>query len=117
MKGPAERIFALLRESLGVSRIRAHGHTILYEEEEAANTFHEVGQRSLERLFPGFTEDSSEQAALRAGQSGIGYKRSVNAARPAHPGAFVAAKPRILDMIRGAATAGLQPEESLSARP
>ena len=41
-----------------------HGHTILHE--EAAQTF-EVGQRSLERLFPRFAEDSSEQATLSAG--------------------------------------------------
>ena len=55
--------FALLRESLGVSRvnhIRAHGHT--------ATLFDEVGQRSLERLLPKFTEDSSEQTAHSADQ-------------------------------------------------
>ena len=48
--------FALQRESLGVSRINhiltVHGHIVL-EEREAAKIFDEVGQRSLERLFPG----------------------------------------------------------------
>ena len=72
---------ALFRESLGVSRInhilRVHGHTIL-------KTSDEVGQRSLERLFPGFIEDSSEQAAISARQSGIGYKRSVDVASSQH---------------------------------
>ena len=86
-----QTVFALLSESLGVSRVshilRVHGHTIL-NEEEAAQIF-EGGRRSLERLFPGFTEDSSEQAALSASQSVIGYKRSADAARPAHLGALV----------------------------
>ena len=48
--------FALLRESLGVSRInhilRVHGTTIL-QERRAAEAFDEIGQRSLERLFQG----------------------------------------------------------------
>ena len=60
---------ALLRESLGVSRINhilcVHGHEI-FNEEEAPQSFDEFGQRSLDRLFPGFTEDSAEQAALSA---------------------------------------------------
>ena len=54
--------FDILRQSLGVSRInhilRAHGHTIL-QEQRAAEIFAEVGQRSLERLFPAFTEDGT----------------------------------------------------------
>ena len=93
-----------LRESPGASRInhifRVHGHTILFEE-EAAQTIDEVGQRSHERLFPELTEVSAEQAALSTSQSGIGYRSSVDVARPAHSGALIAAKPRILDMIRG----------------
>ena len=40
-----------------------HDHAIL-QEKRAAEIFDEDGQRSLERLFPGFTEDSSEQATL-----------------------------------------------------
>ena len=40
--------------------LRVHGDTIL-QEKEVAKIF-EVGQRSLEGLFPEFTEDSSEQA-------------------------------------------------------
>ena len=56
--------FTLFRESLGVSRInhtlRVHGHTIL-EEQRAAEVYDEIGQRSLERLFPGLTEDSMTQ--------------------------------------------------------
>ena len=89
---------AILRESPGVSRIHhiliVHGHTIL--DEEAAKIFDEVGQRSIDGLFPGFTEDGTEQAALRP----IRYKTSVDA----------------LDMVRGGATAGLLPEQPLLAR-
>ena len=78
---------ALLRDSLGVSRInhilRVHGHTIL-QEQRAAEIYDEVGQRFLERLFPGLTEDSMTQATLSASQSGIGYKRPRDIAAPAH---------------------------------
>ena len=60
------QIFALFRESLGVSRInhilRVHGHTILQEKRAA-----EIN-RSFERLFLGLTEDSSGQATISAGQ-------------------------------------------------
>ena len=105
--------FALLRESFGVSRInqtlRAHGHTIL-QERDAAKIFDEVGERSLERLFPGFTGDSSEQAAHSAHQVWVTKGPLMLPA-----GALIAAKPRILDMIRGATTAGLLPEQPLLA--
>ena len=91
--------------------LRVHGHAIL-QEERAADIHDEVGQRRLERLFPGFTEESSEQAT-HAGQSGIGYKRARDIAGPAHLGALIAAKPRILAMIQGAVMAGLLPKQPL----
>ena len=79
--------FALLRESLGVSRInhflQVHGHTIP-QEREAAKVFDEGWP--IERLFPVLTEDSSEQATLSASQSGIRYIRVRDVARPAHIG-------------------------------
>ena len=71
--------FALFRESLGVCRInqirRVHGHTII-QQQRVLEISDDVGQRSLERLFPGFTEESVTQATLSAGQSGIGYQRA-----------------------------------------
>ena len=61
---------ALFRESLGDFRInhilQVHGHTIL-QEQRATELDDEVGQQSLERLFPGYTEDSMVQATLSAG--------------------------------------------------
>ena len=110
--------FALFREGLGVSRInhipRVHGHTIL-QEQRAAEINDEVGQRSLERLFPGFTEDSLVQATLCAGLSGTGYKRAQGMAAPAHLGAL-AARPRIQLMVQDAVTAGLLPKRPLETR-
>ena len=110
--------FTLLRESLGASRInhilRVHNHTIL--QEQRAEIFDEVGQRSLERLFPGFTEDSMLQATLSSGQFGIGYKRAREIAVPAHLGALIAAKPWIQAVIHDAFTAGLLLQPLLEIR-
>ena len=69
-----------------------------------------VGQKSLEKL-PGFTEDSLEQA-LSAGQSGIGYKRSVDVATVGSPHLIKTADSL---NIGGAATAGVLPEQPLPA--
>ena len=104
--------FALLRESLGVSCIkhilRVHGHTIL-QEQRAAEIYDELGQRSLERFFPGF----------HGREHGTGHTQR----RPArdiaaltHLGALVAAKPRIQATFQDAVAAGLLPKHSLEAR-
>ena len=69
-----------------------------------------------ESLFPGFAEDSREQAALSACQSGVGCKRSVDVARLAHLGALIAAKPQKRDIIRDAINAGLVVASPLLAR-
>ena len=107
--------FALPRESLGVGRInhilRVHGHTIL-QERRAAEIFDEVGQLSLERLFPGFTENSVTQATLSAGQSRIGNKRARDIAASAHLGGVMAAKPRIQAMIQVCVSAKAPPGDS-----
>ena len=88
--------FALLRESLRVSRInhilRVHGDKIM-EDQSAAAVYDVIGQRSLDRLFFGLTEDSVTQATLSASQSGIGVKRARDIAAPAHLGPLIAAKP------------------------
>ena len=105
---------ALLRESLVVGHINhilwVHGRAIL-QEKRAAAIHDEVGQRSLERLFRGFTEESSEQATLSTGQSRIGYKGAQDIAGSSTPcGALTAAEPRIQAMTQDAAVAGLLPK-------
>ena len=52
----------------------ARPHDSIQTEEAAAKTFDEVGQGSLDRLFPGFIEGSAQQARVIAGQSGIDRK-------------------------------------------
>ena len=98
--------FALLRESLGDSRVnhilRVHGHTLL-QERRSAEIFDEVGLTSLER----------GQATLSAGHTGIGYKWARDIAGLAHLGALIAARPRILSMIPDAVAAGPLPEQPL----
>ena len=86
------------------------------QEQRAAEIYDEVGQRSLERLFPGITEDIMTRATLSAGQSGIGFKRARDIAAPAHLGALTAAKTRILGMIRDGVRAGLLPQQILETR-
>ena len=92
--------FAFLWESLGLSRInhilRVHGHAIL-QEKRAADIYDEVGQRSLERLFPAFTEESSEPR-----------NRIQKGARHCL-GALTAAKTRIQATMQDAVMAGLLP--------
>ena len=63
-----------------------------------------------------FTEDSSEQATLSAGQSGIGYKRARDIAAPAHLGALMAARPRIQAVTQDAVAADLLPKRPLETR-
>ena len=94
--------------------LRVHSQSIL-QEQRAAEIYDEVGQRSLKRLFPGFTEDSMTQFTLSAGQSGIGYKKTRDIAAPAHLG-LTAGKPRIQGMIQDGVTAGLLPQEPLETR-
>ena len=111
--------FALLRESLGAIRtnhiLSVYGYTNL-QEQRAAEFFDELGQRSLEMLFPGFMEDSMVQATLNADQSGIGHKKARGIAAPAHLGALIAARPRIRALIQDAVLAGLLLQQRLETR-
>ena len=56
------------------------------------------------------------QATLCGGLSGIGHKRARDIAAPAHPGAPMAAKPRIQAMIQDAVQAPLLPKQPLETR-
>ena len=117
LPGPADGVRPPPR--VWVSRVvhilRVHGRKVL-EEQSAAVVYDEIGQRSLERLFPSLTEDSMTQATLSASRSGIGFKRARDIAAPAHVGALIAAKRRIRGMIRDAVLTGLLPEQLLETR-
>ena len=113
--------FALLRESLGVSRtnhiLRVSGHTIL-QEKRAAEIFDEVGQRSLERLFPGFAEDRLGASHVSAPASRVlGTRGRRGRCRPRTLWSTHCSQiADFLDMIQDAATAGLIPKQPLVAR-
>ena len=76
----------LVGESLGVGTVNhisgVRGHTILEEESSSQSLRRRKVGVTGERLFPGFTEDSAEQATLSASQSPA-HLRAVIAAR--HP--------------------------------
>ena len=95
--------FALIRESLGVSRV----HTIL-QGETAVKTFDEVGagitRKALSRIKHKMVR--SKPRSVQASQAVV-CKRSVDVARPEHLGAVIAARPRTKDVIRDVTTAGL----------
>ena len=103
--------FALVRESLGVSRVnhifRVHGHTIL-EEETAARTFDEVGLGVTRKgSFQGSQKTvQSKPRRVQASQV-LDVKDQWTVACPAHKGAVIAAIPWKRDMIRDAINAGL----------
>ena len=110
--GPADGICPSTRESGGQS-YQPHSASSWskksLEDQSAAAVHDEIGQWSLERLLPGFTEDSVTEATLSASQSRIGFKRAQDIAAPAHLGALIAGNPRIHGMIRDAVFAGLLP--------
>ena len=107
--------FALLRESAGVSRVnhilRVHGNTILHEQ-RAAEVYDEIGQRSLEQLFPGLTEDKrpSAQASSELGSK----ERETSLLR--HTWALSSQpNPASRPWSKDAVWAGLLPEQILEA--
>ena len=112
--------FAFIGESLGVRRVTrifsVHGHTIL-DEETSAQTRDEVGLGSLEMPFQDGQRTVRDKP--RSGLVGIGCRRSVAVARPAHLGAVVPArldKRRMRDVLRDASNAGLVDASPLLAR-
>ena len=115
----AQTEFVLARQSLGVSRVnhilRVHGHAAVVSS-SAGQAFDEVTQASLERLFPGVTQEGHEQSSLCMNQGGLGWRKILDVARPAHLGALVASGPRLKSMIQAAGVAGLLPVDRLEAR-
>ena len=56
-----------------------------------------LDKRSFARLFPGFTDDSAQQATLSVGQPGMELYKSVDVARPAHLRALIVVRDKIRD--------------------
>jgi len=115
----AQTEFMLARQSLGVSRVnhifRVHGHSLALSR-AVAQKFDDIGEASLERLFPGITHEGHEQAALAVGQSGLGWRKILDVALPAHLAALLSSTPRIKSMIEDASTACLASSDKLKAR-
>ena len=61
----------------------------------------------MDRLFPGLTAESHEQASLSAAAGGLGWMRASDIARAANLGALVMARPFIRSMAAAATHAGL----------
>ena len=106
---------ALFRESFGVSDnnhiLRVHGHTIL-QEKEAANIFGVGKGRSKDSLqFLLRTMRNKPRSAPANQKLGTTEHRMLPAQTT-----LIAAKPRMLDMIRDAATAGILPDQPLLTR-
>ena len=72
------------------------------ETQTADEIYDEFGRRSIERLFLGSKEDSSEQVTLSVGQSEVGCKGAWDIAGPAYLRALIADKPRISAMVQDA---------------
>ena len=103
--------FALLHESLGVSRVhilRVHGHTIL-EEKRAAT-------KSAEGPLNDCSQASRRTVWNRRRSARVNPGTGSDIEGPAQLGALIAAKPRVLAMTGDAVTAELLPEQLLVTR-
>ena len=73
-------------------------------------------RQSLERLFPGVTPEGLTQATLSDKAGGLGWRRVMDVALPAHLGGLIAVRPRIRAMIQSCAAAGLLDAVNLERR-
>lgn len=78
--------------------------------------FDSLGRATLDRLFPGTTNEARTQASLRARLGGLGWRQASVTARPANLGALVTVGPMVKEMIADSARAGLLQEETLLPR-
>ena len=111
--------FVLATESSGVGRVnhilRVHVQS-LAERGGSAAAFDEVGRLSLERVFPGLTNEGHSESTLSAAEGGLGWRQALDVARPAHLGGLIATAPRVKAMIQAGADAGLLPAATLGQR-
>ena len=108
----------LNRQSLGVSRVthilRVHGRRL--QQAGALAQFDQMTSGEMDRLFPGLTEESHEQATLGAAWGGLGWRRASDVALPANLAALVTAAPMVRDMAAAAVHAGLLPAGVVEGR-
>ena len=106
----------LSKQCLGIGRInhilRAHGHT-LFRNPEQLRGFDDITRTTLDRMFPGLTSSSHEQATLACKVGGLGCQRAFDIALPANLSALVVAVPKIRHMAHAAQSAGLLDETRL----
>jgi len=115
----AQTEHVLNRQSLGIGRVnhilRVHGGD-LAEDGELLDRFDRMMFQEMDRLFPGLTDDSHEQATLSAAVGGLGWRKASDTARPANLGALVMAAPKVKSMAGDAVRAGLLSEGQLEAK-
>ena len=97
------------RQSLGIGRVnhilRVHGHGL--QGSEAISAFDRAAAEVKDRLFPGLTAESHDQASLAAAYGGLGWRRASDTALPANLGGLVMATPRVRSMAKAMVHAGL----------
>ena len=100
----------LNRESLGVGRVnhilRVHGDTLARQSTKLGD-FDSTINREMDRLFPGLSNESRDQATLAPAYGGLGWRRASDIARPANLAALVMARPIVRHMAAMAVHAGL----------
>jgi hypothetical protein len=107
--GDTQTEHVLDRESLGIGRVnhilRVHGYDLLGSPE--LRSFDVIIKEAKDRLFPGLTAESHEQASLSAVFGGLGWRRASDTALPANLGGLIMAGPRVRSMAQAMARAGL----------
>ena len=104
----------LTRACLGVSKVnhllRANG-TELVMESTGLKKFDEVQAQSVRRLVPGLDAQGEEQAFRAMGFGGLGLRKALYTALPAHLASLIVAGPKLLDLAENLEHAGLLPAE------
>ena len=98
------------QHSLGISRInhilRVHGESLTVVG-ALLQAFDDWARSTLDRLFPGLSDEGHEQTTLAAAKGGLGLKRARDSALAANLSALVMATPKVHSMAQAAIHAGL----------
>ena len=109
----------LNRDSLGIGRVnhilRVHGDMML-RHDTTLGGFDDARGEALDRLFPGLTPESKDQASLSESYGGLGWRRVSDIARPANLAALLQTSPLVRGMAAAAVRAGLLPAGQLEAQ-